>query len=52
MLINIVFQAASIWLLTILKNNSKRQCLLEKLSAIQSAFIDFLSENNGNNSSF
>ncbi|XP_011494527.1 PREDICTED: proteasome-associated protein ECM29 homolog [Ceratosolen solmsi marchali] len=39
-------QAICIWLLTILKYNSKRQYVLEKLPAIQQAFLDFLTENN------
>ncbi|OXU22910.1 hypothetical protein TSAR_016170 [Trichomalopsis sarcophagae] len=38
-------QAVCTWLLTILKHNSKRQGIIEKLSDIQSAFMDFLSEN-------
>lgn len=42
------FQAVCTWLLTILKHNSKRQGIIEKLSVIQSAFMDFLSENSGN----
>uniref|UniRef100_A0ABD2WFD9 TOG domain-containing protein n=1 Tax=Trichogramma kaykai TaxID=54128 RepID=A0ABD2WFD9_9HYME len=38
-------QAVCTWLLTLLKHNSKRECMFNKLSSIQYAFMDFLSEN-------
>ncbi|XP_015114658.1 proteasome adapter and scaffold protein ECM29 [Diachasma alloeum] len=39
-------QAVCIWLLAILRRNAKRKHILDRLSAIQNAFMDFLSENN------
>ncbi|XP_011307486.1 proteasome-associated protein ECM29 homolog [Fopius arisanus] len=39
-------QAVCIWLLAVLRRNAKRRHILDRLPAIQSAFMDFLSENN------
>ncbi|KAK0081163.1 hypothetical protein PV325_012689 [Microctonus aethiopoides] len=39
-------QAICIWLLGIVRNNSKREQILNRLSDIQNVFMDFLSENN------
>ncbi|KAJ8667078.1 hypothetical protein QAD02_008740 [Eretmocerus hayati] len=38
-------QAVCTWLLTILKYNCERPCILEKFAAIQSVFLDFLCGN-------
>ncbi|KAF7987486.1 hypothetical protein HCN44_003248 [Aphidius gifuensis] len=39
-------QSICIWLLAIVKRNSKRKAVIDKLSEIQNAFMSFLSENN------
>lgn len=41
-------QASCIWLLALLKNCGEREPVKEKLQTIQRAFMNLLSENNGN----
>ncbi|XP_058794814.1 proteasome adapter and scaffold protein ECM29 isoform X2 [Phymastichus coffea] len=38
-------QAVCTWLLTIVKHNAKRECVLKRLFDIQNTFMNFLSEN-------